>query len=148
MKSSPVKSVVTLPRHEVVNLIGICNYKAQIGVDELKLKDNKKYKEISIFNDGMKTAKEKKLNYLEIAVECWEWYSKYEHYGFFTNKMLAKFEENRLRINTSINLLFANFYFCLLTLSYIDKNLFDLKKADKIKDLIFERKTTARTKDN
>lgn len=114
-------------------------YKAQIGIEELRLKENKKYKEISIFNHGMNTAKEKKLNYLEIAVECWEWYSKYEHYGFFTNRMLLKFEDNLLRIHTSINLLFVNFYFCLLTLCDINDNLFDLKKADKIQRLILEK---------
>jgi len=85
-------------------------YKAQIGIEELGLKENKKYKEISIFNHGMNTAKEKKLNYLETAVECWEWYSKYEHYGFFTNRMLLKLDDNLLRIHTSVNLLFVNFY--------------------------------------
>ena len=114
-------------------------YKAQIGIEELILKENKKYKEIKVFNHGMNTAKEKKLNYLETAVECWEWYSKYEHYGFFTNRMLLKFEDNQLRIHTSINLLFVNFYFCLLTLVDIDDELFDLPKADEIKRLIIEK---------
>lgn len=114
-------------------------YKAQIGIEELRLKENKKYKEINIFKHGMTTAKEKKLNYLEIAVGCWEWYSKYEHYGFFTNRMLMKFEDNLLRVHTSVNLLFVNFYFCLLTLCDIDNTLFDLKKADEIQRLIYEK---------
>jgi hypothetical protein len=113
-------------------------YKAQIGIEELRLKDNKKYKKISIFKNGMSTAKEKNLNYLETAVECWEWYSKYEHYGFFTNRMLSKIEDNQIRMFTSIYLLFVNFYFCLRTIDDIDDELFDLKKAEEIKRLVLE----------
>ena len=121
------------------NLEPLEEYKAEIGIEELRLKENKKYKKISIVKNGMSTAKEKKLNYLESAIECWEWYSKYEHYGFFTNRMLSKFEGNQLRMHTSINLLFVNFYFCLLTLVDIDDELFDLPKADEIKHLILEK---------
>jgi len=114
-------------------------YKNQIGIEELRLKENKKYKELNIFNHGMHTAKEKKLNYLVIAVESWEWYSKYEHYGFFTNRLLLNFDGNQQRMNTSIHLLLINFYFCLLTLCDIDNDLFDLEKADEIKRIIFEK---------
>jgi hypothetical protein len=121
----------------------LAEYKAEIGIEELRLKENKKYKEIKIFSHGMNTAKEKKLNYLETAVECWEWYSKYEHYGFFTKKMLLKFEDNLLRIHTSINLLYVSFYFSLLTLFDIDNNLFELKKANEIQRLILEKKNNA-----
>lgn len=112
------------------------DYKKQLGIEELKNKI--KYKEISIQRQGMSIAKEKKLNYLEVAVECWEWYSKYEHYGFFTNRMLLKFEDNRLRLNTSINLLFASFYFCLIAIQDIDSTLFDLSEADAIQRLVLE----------
>jgi len=118
------------------SLVPLKEYKEQIGIEELRLKDNKKYKEISIFNQGMNTAKEKKLDYLKAAIEYWEWYSKYEHYGFFTNRMLLKFKDNQLRMNSSTYFLFINFYFCLLTLCDIDNQLFDLKKADKIKCFI------------
>ena len=102
------------------------------------IKQKTKYKEINVFKDGMTTAKENKLNYLETAVECWDWYCKYEHYGILTNIMLFQFEDNLLRINSSVNLLFINFYLCLLAIIDVDSNLLKLENTKEIERFIFE----------
>ena len=44
-------------------LNGMEEYKEQIGIELLRLKANKNYKEISIIKNGKQTAKDKKLNF-------------------------------------------------------------------------------------
>ena len=101
--------------------------------DDGKLKE---FKTMGILKEGKSVAKEKKLNYLQSAIEYWEWYSKYEHYGCFTNKMLMDFKGNYSRINLSIKVLFANIYLSLLTIYDIDSNLLILEKIKQIENIL------------
>ncbi len=91
----------------------------------------KEFKVLGILKEGKEFAKEKKLNYLDAAINLWEWYSKYEHYGVFTNHMYNH-DENELKIKSSISLLYANIYLSLYTLSDIDSNILS---SDKVKSL-------------
>jgi hypothetical protein len=78
------------------------------------------FKALGILKEGKNFAIQKKLNYLESAIEYWEWYSKYEHYGVFTNHMYNKLDDNSVRINLSVQLLFANIYLSLTLMRILE----------------------------
>ena len=107
--------------------------------DFIKYKDDgklKEFKPLGILKEGKSVAKEKKLDYLQSAIDYWEWYSKYEHYGCFTNKMLMDFEGNIKRRNRSIKILFANIYLSMVAIYDIDSNLLDLEKINQIENIL------------
>ena len=87
---------------------------------------------------GRSFANEKKLNYLQFAIDCWEWYSKYEHYGYFTNNMLMDFDGNYKRLNRSVNILFVNIYFSLMAIFDIDSNILKLDKFKQLEKFILK----------
>ena len=91
---------------------------------------SKKYRHLGILKEGRSFALSKNLNYLQAAIDIWEWYSKYEHYGVFTSHMINRVSENKNRIKVSINLLYLNIYFSLIML--IDCGI-DFLKLDDIK---------------
>lgn len=91
----------------------------------------KEFKVLGILKGGKNFAKQKKLNYLDEAINLWEWYSKHEHYGVFTNQMYNH-DENEIRIKSSISLLYANICLSLYTLSDIDSKIIS---SDKVKSL-------------
>ena len=108
--------------------------------DIIEIRENGKVKEskpLGILKEGVSISIEKKLQYLNDAIKSWEWYSKYEHYGLFTNLMLSDFEGNELRINFSIEMLFLNIYLSLLTISNIDFDAYSLEGIKKIEQIIF-----------
>ncbi|MBI2280429.1 MAG: hypothetical protein HYU68_07040 [Bacteroidetes bacterium] len=98
-----------------------------------KFKDfgsKKEFKQLGILKQGKSFAIEKKLNYLECAINNWEWYSKYEHYGVFTNHMYNKKDDNRLRMKESIQLLYCNIYFSLISICELNSDLLALNDIE------------------
>jgi hypothetical protein len=93
-----------------------------------------KFKVLGILKEGRDFAKQKKLNYLEAAIDYWESYSKYEHYGAFTNHMYNDSKNNETRILSSLQLLYCHSYFLLLTLIDVNSELIDLSSIDKLGD--------------
>ncbi len=106
------------------------------GKDRFKdFKSKDRFKELGVLKEGRSFAESKKLPHLKLAIDCWEWYSKYEHYGVFTNLMYNDIEGNRIRVQRSIELLSYNICFSLhllLELGYDKIKLEDIKKLEDI----------------
>lgn len=96
--------------------------------------NKKEYKILGILKEGKDFAKQKKLNFLGLAIDLWEWYSKYEHHGVFTLVML-KHEENKYRRNESIKLLLINVCLSLYTLAEIDSSILDFDTAKVLEEI-------------
>jgi len=99
----------------------------------------KEYKTLGVLKEGRDFANQKKLNYLHSAIDSWEWYSKYEHYGFFTYDMLNDVEGNKNRIYESIKILYYNVYLTMLAIHSIDSTLINLLKIEPIEDIILNK---------
>lgn len=87
--------------------------------DLVEFKENgkiKQFEELRVFPEAVNCAREKGLPILEVAVQAWQWYSKYEHYGYFTPKMLKYTKENEERIDYSIFLLMLNIVLSFMAL--------------------------------
>jgi hypothetical protein len=106
---------------------------------------NKTFKILGVLREGRAFAKSKKINYLEEAISIWEWYSKYEHYGAFTNLMYQKQEENSYRKFTAIQLGMANIYFSLSTMIDLGNELITPKDLKLIETIILNFKTNTNT---
>jgi hypothetical protein len=91
----------------------------------------KKSNNLKVLKTGKEFAKQKKLIAMEDAINLWEWYSKYEHHGVFTNHIYNHVENND-RVKSSIHYLFSNIYFSLCILSDLDSSIL---KIDQVKPL-------------
>ena len=52
--------------------------------------------------------------YFICAIDIWEWYSKYEHYGLFTSDMTTQ-PDNIIRQNDSVLILMLNVFYSIIT---------------------------------
>lgn len=95
-----------------------------------------RFKELGILKEGINFAKSKKLNYLEVAINNWEWYSKYEHHGVFTNLMYETIEDNHYRNSVSVELICCNMYLSLLVLIDIGFEDLSLDEVEKLPNFL------------
>lgn len=100
----------------------------------------KNFKTLGILKEGKEFAKSKRINYLQEAIGIWEWYSKYEHYGAFTNLMYQERQENLVRKLTAIHLVMANIHLCLCTLIDFGNELFVLEDISPMEKIIVKFK--------
>jgi hypothetical protein len=83
----------------------------------------------------------KDINFIR-AIKSWEWYSKYEHYGLFS-EVLASYDDNITRQNNSVFFIMVNIYYSFITFNELkvigfDKDSFENKVLE-----IFDRYTDA-----
>ena len=107
------------------------NLKDKLNITEEDL--GKKHKEVSIYGKIRPNAVNEGINFLIYAIDCWEWYSKYEHYGVFTGEMVSQIEENRSRRENSIVFLYIAFYSYLLLLSDYNVKGISLENIETLK---------------
>jgi hypothetical protein len=93
------------------------------------------FKVLGILKEGKDFAKSKKLNFLEQAIDFWEWYSKYEHHGVFTYLMYNQVEDNKKRIFLSINFLLICGVYSLYALLEFGRNEFTLEELNKLEEI-------------
>ncbi len=91
-----------------------------------------------IAKEARKSAREANDVNLREAVDSWEWYSKYEHYGCVTT-LVANHDENIKRQNVCIYYIMANIFNSLITIKLMGCDSINFDSLCKELNLMFDK---------